>query len=141
MLKFDPEKCLASFHGRTSKVRRAIMAIFIENKKPLSVANIILELKNRHFSTINKTTVYRQLKFLLDRQVITGVEIAGSKHYQLTHQHPPGILFCTHCQKIIPLQEKFKMPSITKATKENHFKVNNFSLIFLGICQDCQKNI
>ena len=139
MLKFDPEKCLATFHGRQSQIRRTIMAVFFENKKSLSVPDLVSILKERNFLTINKTTVYRQLKFLLDKQVITGIEIAGSKHYQLIHQHPRGILFCTHCQKAIPLKGKFKIPSTEKISKTNHFKINNFSLLFFGLCEDCQK--
>lgn len=128
---------MASFNCRGSKIRRAIMAIFIENKKPLSVPDFMLLLKDKHFSTINKTTVYRQLKFLLDKQVITGIEIAGSKHYQLSHQHPQGILFCTRCQNVIPLKEEFKMPTI----KNNfNFKINHFSMLFFGLCQKCQKD-
>jgi len=137
VLKFDPEKCLASFHCRASKIRQAIMAIFIENKKPISVPDIMLFLKDRHFSSINKTTVYRQLKFLLDKQVITGIEIAGSKHYQLSHQHPRGILFCTKCQNVIPLKEEFKMPTIKN---KYNFKINHFSLLFFGLCEECQSD-
>jgi len=113
------------------------MAIFIENKKPISVPDIMLFLKDRHFSSINKTTVYRQLKFLLDKQVITGIEIAGSKHYQLSHQHPWGILFCTKCQNVIPLKEEFKMPTIKN---KYNFKINHFSLLFFGLCEECQSD-
>lgn len=114
------------------------MKLFIESKKPISALEILSLLKKKH-PTINKSTVYRQLDFLADKQILTVLEINGLKYYQLNANHPQTILICTHCKNIILPQEKFSSPKISQIATDNNFQVNHYSLILFGLCSQCQE--
>ncbi len=111
----------------------------MDSKKPTSAPEILTILKDKH-PTLNKSTIYRQLDFLVKKEILTVLEIDGSKRYQLNQNHPRAILLCTHCKKIILSKEKITSSKINKIAADNNFKVNNFSLIIFGHCQKCQKN-
>lgn len=113
------------------------MKLFIENKDSLSVPKILAILKEKH-PTLNKSTVYRQLDFLVDKQILTVLEINGLKHYQLNQNHPHTILICTHCKKITSLKDTVSTAKINKITANNHFQINNYSLVLFGLCRKCQ---
>ena len=122
---------------RQSPIHRSLMKLFIENKKPISALEILTSLKEKH-PTINKSTVYRQLDFLVDKQILTVLEINGLKYYQLNANHPHTILICTHCKKLFPLKEKIAASKINKIAADNHFQINHYSLALFGTCPKCQ---
>lgn len=128
------------FHcHRHSPIQKSLMELFIENKESLSAPGILAVLKEKH-PTINKSTVYRQLDFLVAKQILTVLEINGLKHYQLNQNHPHTILICTHCKKITPLKDTISTTKINKITTNNHFQINHYSLVLFGLCQKCQTN-
>lgn len=128
-----------NFDCRHTKILRSIMKLFMESKKSLSAAEILKTLKDNHFPLLNKTTVYRQLDFLTKKQLITALEIDGSKHYQLNKNHPEAVLVCTMCKAVNFIKVKIKIPQLKEIAIKNNFQINHHSLMILGLCPKCQK--
>lgn len=114
------------------------MGFFVKNKKPVSAAEILDYLKEK-FPNINKSTIYRQLDFLVEKQILTTIEVDSIKHYQLNANHPHIILICSRCKNFIIPQEKFSSSKISKIATNNNFQVNHYSLILFGLCSQCQE--
>ncbi len=119
--------------------RRALFEIFLNTTKPLSVAKIILMLNDKGI-LVNKTTVYRELDFLLHEGVVSEVIInSGKRYYESTELRHHHHLICNHCGTIrdVVLQNDLGNEEI-KIEKENGFKIQNHSLEFFGLCINCQ---
>ncbi len=123
---------------KTTKVRNAMLKIFTRNTTPLSIADIILKLKQTHLNP-NKTTVYREIEFLNHLELITGVDFGeGKKRYELTGKHHHHII-CINCKAIkdISLEKDLDLFD-SKITKITGFKTIGHSLEFFGLCSKCQ---
>ena len=139
MPSMDLNNCLPKDCRRT-KIRHAIMGIFIHQQKPLAAAEILYLIKNHVSNTINKTTVYRQLEFLQSKQLINVIEIEGTKRYQLSANSPKKIFFCTSCHQFIDVKSEdfLDQKQLDKISTENKFKINHYLTTFFGVCSKCQ---
>jgi Fur family transcriptional regulator, ferric uptake regulator len=137
----DPKKIITDLCCRSTKIRFGIISIFHEIKKPISTAEIIAKLKSDFGTSANKTTVYRQLDFLVEKEIVSAIDIDGTKLYQLNKKQPHQILVCSNCHEIISLDNEISLTKaqIQKLETVHHFKINHYSFICFGNCQKCQK--
>lgn len=128
-------------HGaRLTKTRLAVLEIFSSENQPLSVAEILVFLK-QHGVLVNKTTVYREMEFLLEKGVVSAVFL-DEKHtkYELNlgHHHH---LVCRECGNIeeIEMKEIEDLFSLIekKLKRKNKFTNISHTLEFFGICEQC----
>ena len=115
-----------------------MLEIFTRNPTPLTTRDIILKLKQNHLNP-NKTTVYREIEFLNNLGLITGVDFGeGKKRYELTRKHHHHII-CIKCKTIkdISLEKDLGLDS-SKIIKTTGFKPISHSLEFFGLCKNCQ---
>ena len=118
----------------------AVLEIFSSENQPLSVAEILVSLK-QHGISVNKTTVYREMEFLLEKGVVSAVFL-DEKHtkYELNlgHHHH---LVCRECGNIEEIEMKEiedLFPLIEKKLKrKNKFTNISHTLEFFGICEKC----
>jgi len=76
-------------HRKLSKTRGILLDIFSGARKPLSVAELLVLLKKKG-KEVNKTTVYREIQFLLSQTIIIAVfvdETHTKYEIQTTHHH------------------------------------------------------
>lgn len=107
------------------------------------------KLTNKHsFSPVlqkakltNKTTIYRELFFLLENNFIKEVEFGdGKKRYEITlnkpHHHH---VVCLNCKEIvnIPLEKELDEEE-NKIEKITNFKLTSHMLEFFGLCPNCK---
>jgi len=124
---------------KITKTRKALVEILENTKQPLSVPEVVTLLKNNHLSP-NKTTIYRELTFLLDQGIVQELDFGDSKkRYELDTQDHHHHLVCINCKKI----EDFDLSSDLdkeekKILKDKNFKVISHSLEFFGYCKDCR---
>lgn len=126
--------------ARITKTRLAVLDIFSHENQPLSVAEILLFLKKQGI-LVNKTTVYREMEFLLEKGIVVAVFI-DEKHtkYELNlgHHHH---LVCRNCGNIeeIEMKEIENLFVVIEKKLKQKMKFTNIShsLEFFGICSTC----
>ncbi len=122
---------------RLTKVRTAMVKILFDENRPLTSSDIQAQLSALHVKA-DRTTVYRELLFLLEHDVVKTVRFADHKiHYEICTDHHHHLV-CTKCNKEIEIvlgehqEEKEK-----EIYKREHFKVISHSLEFYGLCGSC----
>ncbi len=128
---------------RITPAREAIVAIFTKSLAPLSVEAIRKSLLKRKLS-VNKTTVYREIEFLLGRGLIRSVHLDDSlKFYELVADSHHHHVVCTNCAKFVDVEtegiEEYLAKLEKKLAKKINFSAVRHSLEFFGECANCQK--
>lgn len=122
---------------RQTKTRTEILAS-LQAGQPLA-ARDIQERLSRKKILVNKTTIYRELDFLLSKKVISEVIFRdGRKRYELAAAEHGHHVVCLACHKIerIPLANDLAVQEKMIARQLN-FKITAHSLEFYGLCRDC----
>lgn len=125
---------------RITDVRKSVIEIFHKAVTPLSIQDILDELKSLKL-TPNKTTAYREIEFLLTQGIIQEVDFGeGLKRYELSsHEHHHHII-CVKCKKVedISINQDLSLDE-KRIAKEKNYQILSHSLEFFGICSKCQK--
>jgi Fur family ferric uptake transcriptional regulator len=124
---------------RITNVRRVVMEIFSAASQPISALQLLSSLKERSLN-VNKTTVYRELEFLMLNKVISELDLLdGMKRYELLHaDHHHHHLVCTSCQKIQCVEMNNDLDEIEALIKRRYqFHVKAHVLEFFGVCSNC----
>ncbi len=140
MIDCEPSKSYSSLKCRQTKLRMFLGRIFHDTKTPVSVADIQTFFKEQNFK-VNKTSIYRELKFLTQNFIINEIHTDGvATRYEFNHNNPKSYLICTNCQQIIPIEvdKDVLQQELKKISKKNHFTIHRHSLIFFGHCHKCQ---
>lgn len=123
---------------RITPIRQQIIEILSKSHNPLTSSDVLTILHKTN-EKINKTTVYREISFLLKQELLEEIDLGeGKKRYDLiknkAHHHH---MTCNNCGaiKYLPLQDNVFLQSIEKNTK---FKIQKHSFEVFGICSSCQ---
>lgn len=138
MNKFDQKiEELREQGFRITKTRKGILKILLSCKNPVN-AMCIKNLLTKQKIDANKTTVYRELNFLLKNKVIDDIKLGGKvTMYEICSRHHHHVK-CTACNKIfeIELDEDIQRHE-RKILKETGVKVLNHMFEFFGTCKSC----
>lgn len=125
---------------RITPIRKAVVGIVFENDKPISAPEIKKRLKDYDLSA-NKTTVYRELKFLKQHGLVQKVNLSPFKlHYEPAHLDHHHHLVCKNCgevDEVICKELDKPMSKLIKRVSEK-FKIKEHNLEFYGYCFNCQ---
>ncbi len=126
---------------RLTAVRVFIIDFLTTHTRPFDVATIQTKLEQA-VKKVNKTTLYREIEFLLSKHILqpinfgdgkTRYEIAGLPH----HHH----LVCKACHKIEDVFLDNELATIEhKIKKTTKFTINSHTLEFFGVCRQCTTN-
>lgn len=125
---------------RMTRVRQGVVEVLARAHAPKSAAELIAALEKRDVA-VNKTTVYRELEFLLARRVIREVDLMeGHKRYELLgeggHHHH---MICLKCRTIQCIEMENDLDALERDILATHnFKVENHTLEFFGVCGKCR---
>ena len=124
---------------RVTKTRKEILELFYFGE-PLSAADLIKKLALKKLFP-NKTTVYRELDFLLEQGIIQAVDFGdGVKRFEsslIPHHHH---LICTNCRSVSDIIIKNNLCQEEKRiARLTNFQAVSHSLEFFGLCRNCQK--
>ncbi len=130
---------LSDLGFKKTRVRDAVVSYLAEGKKPVDALAIQDSLKKRGLA-VNKTTVYRELQFLLVQGVIIEINFGDNKkRYEiagLPHHHH---LVCTACGIVQDVAAEHDLARLEKKIEnETSFSIKNHSLEFFGLCRRCQ---
>ena len=128
---------IRSSGGRLTKVRKSIIEMLTGKSCCMTKQDIIEKLQRKNI-TPNRTTIYRELLFLVKSGIVQKNNIAGSEYYEIPqdHHHHLVCLGCNLIEKIkicghLKKQEK-------KIAEKNKFDIINHSLEFYGYCRKCR---
>lgn len=126
--------------ARMTSVRSSMIDIFTHTHEPLSAVRILEELKKYKLKA-NKTTVYRELNFLLEGKIITSVSFDGDqKYYELLSDHHHHLI-CQNCRSVEEVDFSEIEDLLSKVEKKlkqkNKFSKILHSLEFFGLCKKC----
>ena len=124
---------------KLTSARKAILEHLENTEDHLTAKQIHTALEDR-LPSLNLTTVYRSLEYLVGHRLISVADIGiGSPVYERIHGVPHHHLVCLNCNEIIqiehdPIEAFFKL-----LEKEQNFKVQTNHLVLYGTCLDCQQ--
>lgn len=126
---------------RITKVRRGIIEGLADAPQPLSALEILHILKSS-LPKLNKTTIYRELDFLISNSIVSEIDILeGMKRYELvTSSHHHHHLVCTDCHSIQCVEMENDLDDLERKIKVRHkFFVKSHILEFFGRCSRCEE--
>lgn len=123
---------------RLTKVRKAIIKELDLAQKPLSAAELMARLEE-HGLHPHKTSVYREIGFLLDRSIIQKLTFGERQdRFELTafaHHHHA---VCQRCGEIEDVGCGDEIRRIEAELKRKGFNVSTHLVEFFGLCEKCQ---
>ena len=131
---------------RLTPARRLIIELFVQQDAPVSADDIRAALTKKKV-TVNKTTVYRELEFLLTAGFIRPVYLNDQrKYYELAlvdNEHHHHVV-CRDCGRVEDIEvegvEKLLAPLEKKLAKKIKFADIRHSLEFFGWCGKCRRS-
>jgi len=125
---------------KATSQKLAILNIFANNHKPLSIKEITEKIKIK----IEESTVYRSIDQMVSANILTMVQLKkDSALYELNdpenHHHH---ILCKICEKIEDVHScNMKDFQNNVLKKSKHFSdIKSHSLEFFGVCKNCSKN-
>jgi Fur family ferric uptake transcriptional regulator len=131
-------KTIKTQGSRLTKTRKAIIEILFQSPCLLSASDLMARLKLRKIQP-NRSTMYRELMFLVQNNIISKNIISHKDYFELPKDHHHHLV-CTSCNSIrkvvlgkhLHRQEK-------QLEKENQFLITNHTIEFYGLCQNCRE--
>lgn len=125
---------------RMTKTRKSIIEILSEAEKPMTSSEMLLELGGMGVRA-DRTTVYRELRFLMEQKIVETIKFNDHKvYYEIPSVHHHHIV-CTRCKSVkAVVLNKHLEDQEKEIYKRENFKVFSHSLEFYGMCEDCLKN-
>ena len=125
---------------RSTPVREKLIELFSKGLL-LSVPDIQKLLLSYKLSP-NKTTIYREIEFLKENNLIQEIDFGdGKKRYERTDGEHHHHLICTSCKNIDDVTLESDLDHFEEKIKSTKkFKVTRHSLEFFGLCLNCQKS-
>jgi Fur family ferric uptake transcriptional regulator len=123
---------------KITNIRKGVVDIFSKADRPLSAGDLFKLLHSKKLN-VNKTTVYRELQFLVREHFLTEVYLRpGKTSYEsaeLMHHHH---LVCEVCGKIDKVTNCLAKQLEDDILKKKGFRITRHTLEFYGICAACR---
>ena len=134
------EKILKELRGqghRITAVRREMVKMLVNAKAPLAASDILKDLQKEKLKA-NKTTVYRELEFLVEQNIAQEVEFGDKKkRYEISDKHHHHVV-CVECKNVEDVDLQADLDGVEKKiAKQKGYKIINHSLEFFGLCAKC----
>lgn len=119
---------------RVTKQRSAILKCLSEEGRPLTVEEI-LQFSAVDAPSINLSTIYRNIKALLNENKITQIDLPGDRIcYEMIKKEHHHYFLCDSCNKIFNI---LGCPKGLGDLVPNGFKLLGHSISLNGLCSEC----
>lgn len=130
---------------RVTPARQSLLEIFAKHESPMTALEIQAALKKRGL-LVNKTTIYRELHFLLRHDLAQVLQFGDrQKRYELIYrgsQHHHHVV-CKKCGRVEEIGliavEKLLVPLEKRLARKVDFSEVGHTLEFFGLCNICTK--
>lgn len=123
--------------GRMTKTRKAIVEIIAGTDCLLSRADLVRSLSRRGLRP-NRSTIYRELRFLTKHRFVGECVIDGVVYYEV-QRDSHGHLVCMGCRGIRRMPAKYFEDAKRKIHHDEKFHVTDRSLNVYGYCNKCKE--
>lgn len=126
---------------KITKNRTAILQFLSNQEQPIAADEILAHIQEEHQS-VNKTTIYRELFFLLEHNFIHEVEFGdGKKRYEIAINRPHHHhIICVNCKKVTDIPLEKELESVERdIEKTTGYTLTSHMLEFFGLCSSCSK--
>lgn len=131
---------LRSSGQKMTRIRKQILGILLKPDSLIDAQTLQTQLERLNLK-VNKSTIYREITFLLNQEIIKSIDFGdGKKRYEIDQKDHHHHLVCLNCQSVdhFNLEDDLTLEEIL-IKREKKFKIINHSLEFFGLCQNCQK--
>lgn len=123
--------------GRISPVRSVIIRNLLSQDCLISYDDILIDLK-KHKLTPNRSTIFRELRFLVHHNIIHKHMISDDAYYEIPRDHHHHLI-CLACEKITKiLMHDHLVCESAKIAHKNQFVITGHSVEFYGYCTHCR---
>ncbi len=122
--------------SKRNTIQRQLILDSVKELNQHATAEQVYEYVVKQCPTISKATVYRNLNLMVEAGELLNIgNFHGSAHYDHNcHNHYHFI--CEECEKVFDIDAFF--PDIKeRISNMDRFEIRNHSLIFHGLCPDC----
>ena len=124
---------------KLTSARKAILEHLEHTHDHLTAKQIHAALKDR-LPSLNLTTVYRSLEYLVNHKLISVADIGiGSPVYERIQEIPHHHLVCLNCHHIIQVEHEPIKTFFNLLEEKHKFNVLTNHLVLYGTCLDCQQ--
>ena len=124
---------------RITPARKAILQQLEKHGAPVAAPDILKLLAKAHLD-VNKTTIYRELEFLVAQGLVSEVHLGSdSVHYEIAGDHHHHFV-CVSCKDVqeLDIQDEGLEKIERKIEKQTKVKVTSHMLEFFGLCAVCK---
>jgi len=116
-----------------------LKALMQAEDKPLSDKDLKKWLRKNHIR-VDRTTVWRQLKYLISKNYISRFQLeSGKVYYELAGEHHHHLI-CIRCKKIANIQLDSVEKDLAAVDKDKNFRVLGHTLELYGLCRACARH-
>ena len=137
MATSELERKIRERNGRMTRARKAILDLFGKTETPLTSSMLMESLAKRGISA-DRTTIYRELRFLEETGVIREVRLVGrGRSFELSggHRHH---LVCLGCHDVKSVSFEGHLDSEEeRLLRDERFRVSDHTMEFYGLCDKC----
>lgn len=126
---------------RLTSARKAILEELADSHKHLTANQLHQRLVER-LPSLNLSTVYRSLEYLVDNEVISISDIGlGSPVYEVVNDSQPHHhLVCLNCKEIFILSDDLVQPFFNQVEQDYHMDIHTTHLVLFGMCEHCKED-
>ena len=143
-MKLTERKIAAALrqHGyKLTPQRRVVIRTIASTQDHLTPAAIYEKVHQDHPS-IGLVTIYRTLNILAKLELICELHAGGSCHsYTIGASGHHHHLICSNCGEVIDFTGYDLAELEQKLSRETGFEIEDHLLEFVGLCQNCQKEV
>lgn len=126
--------------GRMTRVRRALIDVLSGRDCILSLADIRTLLRSRRL-TPDRSTIFRELEFLRQLNVIRVLTLPEGRYYEYRRDHTHHHLVCRKCHEIEDIDVNFDLDRHNNSIrKQKKFYVTDQRLELYGYCVHCNSS-
>ena len=123
---------------RITQARSAIVDLLENTATPISTKALHTMLSRIGIQT-NITTVYRELEFLVELNIVEKVPLKDTElYYEIKGRPHHHHLVCTSCGNIEDISLKTESMLLEEAHAVSSYRIQHHSLTFYGQCPQCQ---
>ena len=120
-------------------IQCALVLEAVDSLRDHATADEIYEAIAREHPHIGRGTVYRNLQKLAEAGDILKVEVPGGadRYDHLTYKHYH--VKCTKCGRVFDVDMPYDSELEEKVANKHGFLLTGHTIMFTGVCPDCQK--
>jgi Fur family ferric uptake transcriptional regulator len=119
--------------------RRAMVEVFCAGAMPVTAAELLAAIAEKG-GRADRTTVYREVQFLLEQGVVEETHFGdGAKRYELAEGGHHHHLVCEQCGDAVDVPLENDLAAAEKAiARRTGYAVTRHALEFFGVCPSCR---